>query len=343
MMTYSAEQQSKLRTVSTFEHPVLLFSNGYGDTLLALPALRALTEILPTPPILICNETAYHLCLEELRIARPVFLTCQHGSWPDRIRFDSEAIAAASKTCDLFLSVVPWASHSLDDLCARLAPELSIGLGHGFDINCPRDYDKHTADLTFDIVQALNPWIRIEDYAQPPRYSSRAQKQAHDILSLIPKSFRILTVHMDTLPEKMWSRERFKAVLDTFLAVHPDYLVLVVGMSDWSFQDAEYSAQILPCNGLPLDETMCLVSLSDLFLGIDSCMLHAADMARVPGVGLFGPTQAHEFGFRFGPHRHVESLGTMDQIDVDWVVCALEDLLAEVGNQAPRRATPEGS
>lgn len=40
---------------------------------------------------------------------------------------------------------------------------------------------------------------------------------------------------------------------------------------------------------LRLGVALALVSLSDLFLGVDSCMLHMADLCRVPGVGLFGP------------------------------------------------------
>jgi hypothetical protein len=54
-------------------------------------------------------------------------------------------------------------------------------------------------------------------------------------------------------------------------------------------------------------------------------MLHAADLARVPGVGLFGPTRSATWGFRFGPHRHLDERKMAD-ITVDEVLRALEDL-----------------
>jgi ADP-heptose:LPS heptosyltransferase len=73
---------------------------------------------------------------------------------------------------------------------------------------------------------------------------------------------------------------------------------------------------------------MGLVANADLFVGIDSSMLHAADLARVPGVGLFGPTRAATWGFRFGPHRHVDR-STMADITVEEVLSAMEDLAAE--------------
>ena len=40
---------------------------------------------------------------------------------------------------------------------------------------------------------------------------------------------------------------------------------------------------------------------ADLFLGIDSCFLHAADLFRIAGIGLFGPTDPFRFGFRLSP------------------------------------------
>ncbi|WP_025736064.1 glycosyltransferase family 9 protein [Mycobacterium genavense] len=73
---------------------------------------------------------------------------------------------------------------------------------------------------------------------------------------------------------------------------------------------------------------MSMVANADLFLGIDSCMLHAADLARVPGVGLFGPTRSATWGFRFGPHRHIDQRKMAD-ISVDAVLDALEAIADE--------------
>jgi ADP-heptose:LPS heptosyltransferase len=71
---------------------------------------------------------------------------------------------------------------------------------------------------------------------------------------------------------------------------------------------------------------MGLVATADLFVGIDSSMLHAADLARVPGVGLFGPTRAVEWGFRFAPHRHID-MSTMADITVQSALDAMEELV----------------
>jgi hypothetical protein len=57
-------------------------------------------------------------------------------------------------------------------------------------------------------------------------------------------------------------------------------------------------------------------------------MLHVADIARVPGVGLFGPTNAKEFGFYIGPHIMIQADGSMEKIRVDIVTEALNQLVA---------------
>jgi hypothetical protein len=59
-------------------------------------------------------------------------------------------------------------------------------------------------------------------------------------------------------------------------------------------------------------------------------MLHAADLAGVPGVGLFGRTRSAMWGFRFAPHRHVD-MSTMVNITVEEVLGAMEDLVEEHG------------
>jgi ADP-heptose:LPS heptosyltransferase len=84
----------------------------------------------------------------------------------------------------------------------------------------------------------------------------------------------------------------------------------------------------VPCDGIALDTAMCLVSQASLFVGVDSCMLHAADLFRVPSVGLFGPTNAIEFGCRFAPHCHVSGDGTMAGVSMDGVHQGLHSLSA---------------
>jgi hypothetical protein len=67
----------------------------------------------------------------------------------------------------------------------------------------------------------------------------------------------------------MWGASRFRQDLDKFLARYPEFIAL----------------------DLPLPVAMAVIRDSDLFLGVDSCMLHAADFFRLPGKSAFSDPQ----------------------------------------------------
>jgi hypothetical protein len=138
----------------------------------------------------------------------------------------------------------------------------------------------------------------------------------------------VLVVHADAWwTEKRWPATRFIDLLDRFLSRHRDFVAWVVGMGHEELNVGRERNRIIPYLGLPLDLAMGLVANADLFVGVDSSMLHAADLARVPGVGLFGNTRAAMWGFRFAQHRHVE-MSAMADITVDDVLAAMEDLVS---------------
>ena len=296
----------------------MFFSNGKGDRLLSLPALRALVALFGKRLTLLCDCGAASFFRSELELKEIVEIT-DHGT---RREFDVGRATAAVKGCDLLLSLVPWSSEALDQFIRATASRLSVGFGPSFDVPLARDFRKHAADLAFDLPLFLDPSLGIGAFAGPLRFERGVHRRARHMLAPLPTSIRVLTLHADTFQEKTWQAHRMKEVIDRFLASHRDFVVIVVGMEDCTFHGDRSRARVLDCCRLPLDLTMQLVGLSDLFLGVDSCMLHAADLGRVPGVGLFGGTRSAEFGFRFGPHRHIDA-GSMDEIAVDDVLTAL--------------------
>lgn len=54
--------------------------------------------------------------------------------------------------------------------------------------------------------------------------------------------------------------------------------------------DCEIPHVLSLVNQLTLEEAVALISLGDIFIGIDSGLLHVAVSVRVPAIGLFGPT-----------------------------------------------------
>jgi ADP-heptose:LPS heptosyltransferase len=306
-----------------FHHPVVFFINGIGDHLLALPAVRALADLFDGRLRMVCAPGMYELFFADLRITK--MFPCVIN--PADRTFDAAELAKAIGPCDLFVSLMPWHSASITELIELLAPPHSIGFFPQFVHTRPRDYSKHAMDLAFDVPKYFDASLRVEAHLSPPVLPAEAWDSARRIGARIPASMRILAVHMDTSTEKMWPIERFTHVLGKFLENHPEFFVLVVGALEYSFDHAPMSDRIVTASGLPLSVTFCLVASADVFLGVDSCMLHAADLFRVPGVGLFGPTCCNEFGFRVARHRHVSANQNLDEVDTACVLEMLESLL----------------
>src|SRR5262249_35819012 len=192
------------------------------------------------------------------------------------------------------------------------------------------DYNKPSADLAFDIVRSLRPDYQLDDFLEPLLYPTERRQSVQEILSLLEPGTRTLSVQMDTVAHKTWNETRWVGVFDEFLEKHTDFVALLVGRPEHPVDTDQLrnAARVIPCYGLSLPSSCCLVAESDFFIGIDSCMLHVADMARVPGVGLFGPTKAKEFGFYIGPHIMLQADGSMEKIAVDTVTEALNQLVA---------------
>jgi len=316
--------------LSDAERPVAFFANGIGDAILTLPALRALTEIFPGRLTLLTHGRAGYLDLfRTLPTQRQ--LSIRSGTKCDWEREDIDALVSEVGDCDLFISLVAWHSPSLGYLLERLAPTKSIGYCESYDIRLPRDYSKHTAELIFDAVRAVSPGAKLRPFLAPPDYPPHAMQMAQAVRAGLGEGVRILTVHTETLAEKTWPAASVAAVLDRFLTSHTEYIAVLVNYAPYPLELADEAnrRRLVAEGGLPLADALCLVHYSDCFLGVDSCMLHAADVGRVPSVGLFGPTDAHEFGFLVGPHVAIQAPSDVNQIGVECVLAALESLQAE--------------
>lgn len=311
------------------EHPVVFFVNGYGDNYINLPAIRALCRLFAGRLMLVCKQGPHLFCFDDLMVKKRVLLDARFHK--DGYKFDAAAAANEMGRCDLFLSLVPWCSQSLTELLGVWDGIPSVGFFENYTHGLRLDYSKPSADLAFDIVRVLRPDYQLSDFVEPLRYPHDRREDVKQILSMLEPGTRTLTVHMDTLPHKMWDESRWVETLDEFLDTHEDFVALLVGRPQQPVDTEKWrhADRVIPCFGLQLPSSCCLVAESDFFVGIDSCMLHVADMARVPGVGLFGQTNVKEFGFYIGPHIMIQADGSMERIKAGQVTDALNKLVAE--------------
>lgn len=306
------------------QHPVAFFENGIGDAIMALPALRALSSIFPRRLTLVTNRIAAELCAGELALKACVTFDMRvSDAMP---YFNAERIAAVVGRCDLFVCLVPWHSDSLQRLIDFLQPDASVGFFESYTHSCDVSRRKHWAELTFDPIRLIDADYRFDEFCDTPAFLATPPKLPASLRSTPAGHSCMVAAHIETTREKRWSVDNLRTVLDSFLDRRPEFVACVVGQGKQTFRDLRHGDRIIPSFGLNLVDACRIVAHADLFLGVDSCMLHVADFARVPSVGMFGPTNPSEFGFLFAPHRVVAAC-TMSDVQPAAVEAALDDLL----------------
>lgn len=311
-------------------NPLALFCNGIGDHILTLPAIRALAEMLGGRLTLACLPGARELFFADLPLAGVCELrttSVENGV----ISFDADDLAARVTHCDLLVYLNRAVTDCVGRVQELLVPEASVGLFPQFDYAVPFRRGVHAADLAFEIPRILDPSLTIDSFAQPLGLPPEYRLAAKQFRALLPPGTRVMAVHTETARDKMWPIGCFQAALSAFLERHPEFWILLVG----EHEPALKAPRMLSCCGVELPMSLAIVSEASCFLGVDSCLLHAADLCGVPGVGLFGPTSPEEFGFRFSSGVHVRSGETMQAISEADVLHALEGVTAVLAGTQP--------
>ena len=309
-------------SVSGCPRAAVLIVNGFGDQLISVPAMRALGTLFPNPLQLILGEGMLSLFYRDV----PVGAGITRAWWANRseMKLDVERIMLRAEPCDLFICLSTWATPSVLDLSRRLGARRTVGCFDSFDEQPSVDGTMHMFDKIFAIPRHLEPSIRFEGFSGPPVFSPAAEGAAARFIAANRSAGeRLLFVHPETLPEKMWAREQFAWVIERFLEARPFYKVLVSSLAP--FHLGFHGGRVIPVD-THLELTLAMMRHVDLFLGVDSCFLHAADLFRVPGVGLFGPTAPGRWGFRLSPRfRHISG-ESMDRICRESVLDALIEM-----------------
>lgn len=314
------ESESRTTVWSEVDRAAVCLFNARGDYALALPAIRALSAVFGDRLTVICRPGMPSTFFPEIasRLCEP---------WTDfvdrRHVFDLDHIVSRVGPVDLFMSLNPWHHEYLDELLERLRPGISVGFNPVFGVAVDLDPGVHNLEQNFAIPRLVDPALRMADYSAPPVCDAFLRRAAAKMHSAVPREWRVLVFHGETKLSKSWPAERFSAALDRFLECADDVVVLDLGVGPAVLDLERHSNRVAQFRNLTLPFAMALLGEADMFLGVDSCLLHVADLYRVPGVGLFGPGSPTEFGFRFSPHLHVRGAGVMSTISVDEVVDSL--------------------
>lgn len=295
--------------------------NGIGDYIMSLPALRLLAKAAPKPVCLVSGKGPASFLYDELAVAQRL----QADVLPAHFAhgFDPVTVPIA-QDFDVFISLATWVAPAISRLARQSGARTRMGFFSQFTVR-PDAGDVHDFERMFALALPFAPGARFEDFTAPCRLPEGTPGLR---ASIAPGAKHLLVVHPDSRKEKMWPLERYDALLRAFLDEAPNWHVAVLNLPRERLRLALETGRASVVSNVALATSMRLVTEADLFLGIDSCMLHVADLARIPGVALFGPTRARQFGYRLGPNRfarNIEVENGLESLGVDRVLSTLHE------------------
>ncbi|MEO8006453.1 MAG: glycosyltransferase family 9 protein [Betaproteobacteria bacterium] len=300
--------------------------NGIGDYVMSLPALRLLAQAAPKPVCLVSGNGPASFLYDELDVDQRLHADVMPAHFAHG--FDPVDVPMG-QGFDVFISLATWIAPAICKLAQQSGARTRIGFFSQFSLRLDVG-DIHDFERMFALALPFSPGARFEDFTAPCRVPEGTPGLR---TSIAPGAKRLLVVHPDSRKEKMWPIDRYDTLLRAFLDDAPNWHVAVLNTPHERLRLALETGRASVVLDADLATSMRLVTEADLFLGIDSCMLHVADLARIPGIALFGPTRAHQFGYRLGPNRFARNLEVgngLESLGMDRVLSTLHEGRKEV-------------
>ena len=315
------KQLNSCTHIDTFDHIVIFFCNGIGDAFMTMPAIRALREIFTKKITLVCPESHENWWYDELMLDEVIPIS--FDLFEHHIEFDINELSQKVFNVNVVVSLLTCESDCLNQLLDLWEPACSLGLIGPYDFMVRNYKEMNMFNACFEIIRLMNASLVINDFSYPIKAPPHADHTAKTLLkTFFGDGKKVFILHMETKQNKMWPNNNLQKLLIQFLLEFSNYNVILLGQKQISLPD-NTQQRIIPFFGFDLSLASALISYSDIFLGVDSCMLHLADLAKIPSVGLFGPTNHQRFGFCFTRHTHISSPNnTMDM--------SVEEVLREV-------------
>jgi ADP-heptose:LPS heptosyltransferase len=317
----------------TEQQVVAFFQNGIGDFFLALPALRALVDAYPYQVTLICGAEPTPWWVYDLNFRK--IIEIETTRQVESFCFNLESIKSIlARDCDIFISFSLWNSILLDDLKSHLQAKQTYGFHPSYTCRYEQNNHVHMSQQLLGVIKPLITNFLFNDYGYPPNVpaSSRliAEKQLYELRKYYPEKKCFLAIHTDTLVEKMWPSNLFTQCITEIKRIYPTIAILILGAKPIICCK---TLDVIDFTGIPLSLTAALLAKIDFFLGIDSCLLHLADLFRIPCIGLYGPSNDKVYGMLYTRHIIVRAPHlTMNSLSVDLVTSAFNSLITATGS-----------
>jgi heptosyltransferase-3 len=264
-----------------------------GDTLLATPALRAIAQAHPGAEITVLAHPKRGEILRQLPfIAGVGGISKQRAPWLGRLSgrhyelgfvfgFDKPLVRYALRVCDRVVAF-RQGDPAID---ARLAPAVAV----------PAFQSEHSVDQLLRLPQALGIPAAGKRLAYRVSDGEAAAARARLAASSVAAASPLVGLQVASFPTKAyrdWPVEHFAELCARIVARWPQAGFLIFGGSeerqrtDWLAARLGERALLL-AGRLSLRETAAMMSLSDLYVGVDTGPTHLMSAFDIPLLGLY--------------------------------------------------------
>jgi hypothetical protein len=275
---------------------LVFHANGIGDDLINRAPLAMIAKACEGKATLVTSSRPRgHFLLDDLPFERIVRTPVEDG------HFDVDAIAPQlPESLDAFVSMAPYFSDDLSALRKACGALNSVGFGEEFDVRVDMLAPKHAVELAFDVARAAGTPVCPTAIRPGLSFERNTIVKVEAFIGHIRRTRapKMLCVHSETFHTKRLDPSVIREVICRFLREHDDFTAIVLDVARFENICPCHAHRVISANGMSLQFAIALLGQSDLFFGIDSCMLHAADYQGVPGVIAFGPaTSSSKFGY----------------------------------------------
>jgi ADP-heptose:LPS heptosyltransferase len=297
----SSQNKTRQLTYNSFNSPVIFMCNGIGDGFLALPTIRALSHFFPNSLTIIYDAYIAPTWLYELPLKKIILVEVVRKK--QNILFDYISVSNILQGSDLFISFNYGYHAAIYALVNLLEPKFSIGFDASFDAELYQDHCKHASEIYYEAAKLLSVHEDIKTYCYPPKILFSIENIVKNLFSgiknIVDGEAFILAIHTDTQPCKMWNQENWIIFIENFLNDFSNGIIVILGVT---FEFNIHESRVVDLTKLPIDMSMALLKQCNAFIGVDSCMLHIADLFNIASVGLFIGTSHKVYGLKYSPH-----------------------------------------
>ncbi|HSP89137.1 MAG TPA: glycosyltransferase family 9 protein [Ignavibacteriaceae bacterium] len=154
--------------------------------------------------------------------------------------------------------------------------------------------DSHVSERIIDIVRPFG--INTSNYHSEITFDKEDLSEAEKFLTFMgaEKDHYIIGLHVGAakIPNR-WSALKYAALIKKLNETYPAKFYLTGSNSDKElikFIEEQITFKLYSCLNKKIPEVAALISLSDIFIGNDTGIMHVAGTTNIPQVSIFGPT-----------------------------------------------------